>query len=771
MDGPFDYRSPSIDFRHDSIHPQCRRGDGAAAARPIAAHALVALLGMFFLATLLGAGQVFAADVGSVRGVVHDPQDHPLAQADVTLRSVTSGWLQNAKTDEQGAFAFATVPLGDYVLSIARSGFATIAQAVTVTSSSFPIARVRLLAGPALPTVTVTAAAETAVINSATPTTLVNRQDIERTPGASRSNSLAMITNFVPGAYFVHDQLHVRGGHQTTWAIDGVEIPNTNIASNLGPQIDPKDIDYLEVQRGSYEADQGDRTYGVFNIVPRTGFERDNQGELIVSGGNFGQTNDYVSFGGHTDRSAYYGSVNGNRSDLGIQTPGPAIIHDGEDGYGGFATYIFNASPEDQFRFVGSVRRDDYQIPNNPGDQLDDVQREADAFAIASWVHKLDAEAVLTSSLLYHFNRADLDGAPGDFPISTTAQRSSTYLGGQENLRLHWGRHEAQIGLVGFSQHDSQLFDVLFNDGSNAPVNQRLKPSGNLVAAYVEDTFKATGWLTLIAGLRQTHFDGGVVENATSPRLGMTVLLPGLNWTVRGFYGKFYQAPPLTTLSGPLLGFAQNNNLSFLPLHGERDKEYQFGVSIPLSGWTIDVEHFRTEATNFFDHNPIGNSNVFLPITIDGALIRGSELTVRSPRVWDVAQVHVAYSNQTAEGRGAINGGLTNFSPPPGYFQLDHDQRNTVNAGLDANLPWQSFASMNVYYGSGFSNGAGPPSHLPSHADVDMSVGKTFTQSFSGSVTVLNLTNRHLLLDNSLTFGGFHYSEPREIFAQIRYVF
>jgi hypothetical protein len=40
--------------------------------------------------------------------------------------------------------------------------------------------------------------------------------------------------DFVPGAYFVHDQLHVRGGHQTAWTIDGVEIPNTNIASNLG---------------------------------------------------------------------------------------------------------------------------------------------------------------------------------------------------------------------------------------------------------------------------------------------------------------------------------------------------------------------------------------------------------------------------------------------------------------------------------------------------------------------------------------------------------
>jgi hypothetical protein len=337
-----------------------------------------------------------------------------------------------------------------------------------------------------------------------------------------------MITDFVPGAYFVHDQLHVRGGHQTTWAVDGVEIPNTNIASNLGPQIDPKDIDYLEVQRGSYEADQGDRTYGVFNVVPRTGFERNDDGELIVSGGSYGQTNDYLSYGGHNERFAYYASVNGNRSDLGIETPVSQIIHDSEDGFGGFTTLIYNVGAQDQFRLVVSARRDDYDIPNSPGQISDDVEREADAFAIASWVRKFSDDAVLTSSLLYHYNRADLDAAPNDFPISTTDQRTSTYLGGQESLRVHWGPNDVQVGVLGFSQHDNQLFDVLSNDGSNAPVNQALNPSGSLVAAYVEDTLRATSWLSVMAGVRQTHFSGTIVENATSPRIGVTVLLPGL---------------------------------------------------------------------------------------------------------------------------------------------------------------------------------------------------------------------------------------------------
>jgi outer membrane receptor for ferrienterochelin and colicin len=728
-------------------------------------------------AILLGAAPLRAADVSSVRGVVHDQQHRPLSDVQVKLKAATSQWVASSVTDAHGEFSFMTVPLGDYVLSFSAADFTPAAQAVTVTSGSSPVAHVQLIKGPALDTLTVTAAAETVVVNTATPTTVVSREDIARAPGADRSNSLAMITDFVPGAYVVHDQLHVRGGHQTTWAVDGVEIPNTNIASNLGPQIDPKDIDYLEVQRGSYEADQGDRTYGVFNVVPRTGFERDNEAELVASGGSYGQTNDYLSVGSHTERFAYYASVNGNRSDLGIATPVAQIIHDSQNGYGGFSTLIFNATPDDQLRFVFSARHDSYDIPNTPeqnapGQLADDVQRETDAFAILSWVRKLGTDASLSSSLFFHQNQADLDGAPNDSPISTTDQRSSTYVGGQEALRWHVAQHDLKVGVTGFSQRDSENFDVLFNDGSSAPpITQTLKPSGSLIAAYAEDTYKATDWLSFAGGVRQTHFAGALTENATSPRLGATLLLPKINWILRGFWGKYYQAPPLTTLSGPLLQFAQANNLGFIPLHGERDEEYQFGLTIPAYGWTVDVDHFHTEAKNFFDHNNIGNSNAFLPLTIDGALIQGNELTIRSPRLWDVGQFHLTYSNQTADGSGAINGGLTDFTPPAGSFALDHDQRNTANAGVDLNLPHAAFASMSVYYGSGFANGDAGPSHLPGHAEVSLSAGKSFGESFSASLTILNLTDRHLLVDYSLTFGGVLWNDPRQIYAQIHYKF
>jgi hypothetical protein len=722
-------------------------------------------------AALLAAPGVLAAGYGSVHGIVHDPGHRPVSGAEVELRAAHSAWSASGRSDTAGTFSFPDVPVGDYLLRVSAGGYAPAQAQLTVVSGATPSTHIQLAAvAGAVATVTVSATAA-ATADTFTPVTLVSRSDIEQTPGADRSNSVAMITDYVPGAYEVHDQLHVRGGHQTSWEVDGIEIPNTNIASNLGPQIDPKDIDYLEVERGGYGADEGDRTYGVFNVVPRTGFERDDQGELLVSGGNYGQTNDAVSVGSHNDDFAYYVSANGNRSDLGLMTPVAQIIHDAEDGFGLFTTLIFNASADDQLRFIGSARHDDYQIPNTPGQQADDVQREADAFGILSWVHTFSSQLTLTSALFYHYNRADLDGAVDDFPISTTYQHSSTYYGGQESLGLQSGRNTLQAGLLAFGQNDNQFFNVLFNDGSNPPVLQTLRPSGNLQALYLQDTYRVAPWLTLSAGARQTHFAGLVTENATDPRLGLTVKIPRLDWVLRGFWGRYYQAPPLETISGPLLQYAQNSALAFLPLHGERDTELQFGLTVPIRGWTLDIDHFRTEAQNFFDHNPIGNSSVFLPITITGALIEATEVTVRSPRFWAGEQVHVAYSNQTADGTGAITGGLTDFAPPTGYYALDHDQRNTLNAGLEAELPWQMTGALNLYSASGFSNGDPGPSHLPSSVTLDVSLARTFSRSLSGSLTVLNVADKHLLIDNSLTFDGYHWNYPREIYAELRYRF
>jgi hypothetical protein len=550
----------------------------------------------------------------------------------------------------------------------------------------------------------------------------------------------------------------------------------------VGPQFDPKDIDTMEVQRGSYSALFGDRTYGVFNVVPRTGFERNNQAELVVSFGNFYQTNDQFNFGGHSERFAYYASVNGNRSDLGLQTPTAQVVHDAENGYGGFGSLIFNVDPSNQLRLVTSLRKDYYQIPYDPNPNsaenqvfpssgLRDGQHEGDVIVNTSWVHTFNTKTLLTVSPFYHYNSANYDGDPNDFPVSTTDDRTSNYGGGQVTLNANFARNDLQVGFYGFGQHDSELFGVIFNDGSGNNFRQRETPTGSVNAFFVDDKFKVTPWLTLMAGMRPTHFSAGVTESAISPRFGAALAVPKLKWVFRGFYGHYYQAPPLLTASGPLLQFVDQNNLGFIPLRGERDEEHQFGLTIPYRGWTIDADTFRTNAHNFFDHNNVGESDIFFPLTIEKAVINGWELTLRSPLLAHRARVHLAYSNQVAVAGGSITGGLTDFSLPAGLSPLDHDQRNTLNVGGVVSLPWRAFASTNVYYGSGFTNGEPPPAYLPGHTTVDLSLGKDFGERFSASVNALNLANRHLLIDNSVTFGGFHWNNPREVYVELRYKF
>jgi len=738
---------------------------------------------------LVSAPLARATIFGSIRGIVHDPQHRPLAGATVSLQSATSSWLQTTQTTQDGEFIFNPVPLGDYTLTVSQPGFEVSQQTITIASDASPILHLPLRIATVNQTEVVSTQAEVASVDSVTPTTLIDRHDIARTPGANRTNSLQMITDYVPGAYYTHDQLHIRGGHQVSWLIDGVEIPNTNIASNLGPQIDPKDIDYLEVQRGSYGAAYGDRTFGVFDVVPRNGFERDNEAELVTSLGNFYQTNDQINYGGHTKRFAYYASVNGNRSNLGLQTPIGQIFHDAENGYGAFGSFVYNTTSRDQLRLVTSLRSDYYQIPYDPSSNarfdssgLRDGESESDGYAIFSWVRTISPDMFLTVSPFYHYNSANYNGAANDLPVSTTDHRASKYGGLQSTFSASWARNNVEAGVYGFGQGDAQLFGGIFNNGNNPNFRDRERATGSLEEVFVDDKFKLTPRLTLMAGVRQSHFSGDITENATSPRLGVAWQVPHLNWVFRAFYGHYYQAPPLLTASGPLLAFANNSNLSFVPLHGERDEEHQFGVTIPFRGWALDADTFVTRAKNFFDHNNIGESNIFFPVTIDGALIQAWELTVRSPRVWHRGEVHLAYSNQLAQARGAIKGGLICFpptdpscQPAPGYSPLDHDQRNTLTVGLDAKLPGQAYASTNVYYGSGFTNGSPNQQfrgrYLPQHTTFDVSLGKSFGEAYAVSITALNAANRHLLLDNSLTFGGFHYNHPREIYIEFRYRF
>ncbi len=746
---------------------------------------------------VLGGLAAWGTDLAAVHGVVHDPQHFPVAGAQVELHAVSSELTIHAMTDERGEFDLTRVPIGSYRVQVTAAGFAQLATTITVEAGVRAVLHLPLSVAAEQQTVTVQATQGDTV----TPTTTVSREQIAETPGADRTLGVAMITDYVPGALMAHNMLHVRGGHQTTWMLDGVAIPNTKIASNVGPQIDPGDIEQLEVDRGSYSADLGDRTYGVFDVLPRNGFERDRQGDVRVIGGNLGEAETQISLGNHTGRTAWYTSVTGTRANYGLQTPVAAIYHDSTNSESVFASLIRNQTEKDQLRMVGQYRQDYFDIPYDPSSTdyeatsgyyasygLRDAQRERDAFAIANWVHTASTKLEYQVAPFYHLNEANYNSLATDVPVATTWHQRSDYAGAQADVHAELPRNSVSGGIYSFYQAENDLFGLQVNDGVGTSVpNQTAATDAGLVEFYIEDHWRVNQWVTLLGGMRFSIFRSLLNEEANYPRIGATVRVPRLNWILRGFYGHYFQPAPVETVSSGLLNDVtqQKGENTFVPIKSERDEEHQFGIEIPERGWLLDIDNFTTRVNNFLDHSNVGESNIYFPISVDGALIRGWELTLHSPQVARRGQVYLTYSNQIAEERGTIVGGFTCSIPTdpscnigPAYVPVDHDQRDTLNSGFTWQLPRRSWFSSNVEYGSGLHNGLagadeGPynANYLPAHTTFDISGGKSFGENWRASATVVNVTNHRVLLDNSVTIGGFHFDDPRMVYGEMRYRF
>jgi hypothetical protein len=729
----------------------------------------ILLLSTLFAMPIAAEAQVF----GTVRVTVRDQQNLAVAGADVSIKAPASSWSQTAITDAQGEAMFPAVPAGQYLIAVNAPGFDSTTRTIVVSSNAVTPVTLPLRVAGLEQSVVVAAAVQSVNPESSRTETLVQRTDIAREPDADRSGSLAMITNNVPGAFVMHDHLHSRGGHGVSWQIDGVPVPNSNLAS-VGAQFDPKDVDSLEINRGGLSANYGDRSYGVFNVVPRSGFEGHRFGDAVFAAGNFHQVNGYLSLGDHTanERFAYFASVSANRTDRGLERVDIPVLHDAAAAASGFTSMIYSPRPTDQVRFVGAARTDRYQVPNVVAQEalgIRDREIATDAFSNLTWVHTSPSGLLVTASPYYHFNRGQYIGGPSD-PLKTDDDRGSHYVGGFLNVSLTRNKHTVRFGSDSFAEHYSSLFGLTANDGSRLSVREQEKLWATVAALFVDDTFRATSWLTINSGLRFERFSGTLTEHATTPRLGAAIVLPHVG-VLRGSYSRYYQHPQVSTIEGPVLSFALREGFDFLPIPGERDEIWEVGLGIPVGGWTLDVDAFHNKTRNLVDHEVLGNSNLLFPLTVQSGRVRAFESTLRSPRLFDRLQVHYALSVESAQGRGAITGGLTDFNPPPNdFFYLDHDQRVTISAGAQITLPRRFWASATLLHGSGFLRGDGPD-HMPPHTTGDVALGKDLGDKLSVRVTLLNVTDNAYLTGIDNSFAGTHYANPREGTIQLRWKF
>src|SRR5215831_3535441 len=140
------------------------------------------LLAPFFV--FFAAYGVRATIFGTVRGIVHDPQHRPVAGAVVEIKSATSGFSQSAETNSDGEFSFPAIALGDYSVTVTATGFSSSRQHLTLASDTSSVLHFMLAIAPLSQTTVVTSDLGAPSLDTVTPTTLVDRSDIEHSPGA-----------------------------------------------------------------------------------------------------------------------------------------------------------------------------------------------------------------------------------------------------------------------------------------------------------------------------------------------------------------------------------------------------------------------------------------------------------------------------------------------------------------------------------------------------------------------------------------------------------
>ena len=393
-------------------------------------------------------------------------------------------------------------------------------------------------------------------------------------------------------------------------------------------------------------------------------------------------------------------------------------VHDATNSESGFVSLIRNQTPKDQLRLNAQFRQDYFQVPYDPNPNdweqetppggnpyyisygLRDGQTERDSFVIANWVHTLSPKALFSFAPFYHFNQANYDSPSTDSPAATTWHQGSNYVGGQGDVHVDAGPNNFSGGMYTFYQAESDLFGVIDNTASPSTVygpdpGHRRRRTRRGSTCLTTCAWASTSPCS--AAMRFSSYHAGLNESATYPRIGATFEIPKLHWVLRGFYGHFFQPAPLETVSKSVLNYASQQPTgenTFTPLPSERDEEHQFGIQIPFRGWFLDVDTVKNRVNNFLDHSNLGESNMYFPIAVDGALVRAWEMTLRSPELAHLGQFHLTYSNQIAEQRGNIIGGFTcSIQGDPActlgfnYTPVDHDQRQTLNTGFTANLP------------------------------------------------------------------------------------
>ncbi len=356
--------------------------------------------------------------------------------------------------------------------------------------------------------------------------------------------------------------------------------------------------------------------------------------------------------------------------------------------------------------------------------------------------------------------------------------QSQLALDAEAGIQSGGGPQLAPAGTYQMDSSGNPILDALGNQiytitpGAATPT-VLVHRSGYYNAAYLQDTWRATPKITLNYGVRYDSYYGkqslspdSVKKDYLSPRLNFAYAFTPKT-TVRLSYNKLFSQPPLA--QGAILGtnlVPQTTDLYEVDaLHNLTPQQ------------ALKVSYYYKNARNEFD------TGLLIPYTQFGAYttlqytsqgVHGLELSYnfvpRGPVGFDG---YLAYTNSIAKPNGLDQTG----GPAP--IVNDHDQLNTLSAGLSYTFKSSAFAGLDAYYGSGEASSVLAPisasnsnvlnnGQRNSHYFVNLRLGQPHLFGPAGlELDVENLTNDVSVLNFNSGYSGTRFQQGRQAIIRV----
>ena len=281
---------------------------------------------------LSGAAFGQSLSAGTVEGVVLDPNNAAVPNANVTIANSVTGYTRTVTSNSDGTFRFDNVPPNNYQLSVAATGFNVATQVVSVRTSVPINLKIPLTVGGATASVTVTGANASEMLeNVPSSHTDVDQTLIQRLPTRQPGNGLSeAVTLSAPGVVADSNGLyHPLGDHaESSISLDNQPISDQQ-SKAFSTQIPVNAIQSLEVVTGAAPAEYGDKTSLVINATTRSGLnQKKPTGSFNALYGTFGTTHEDAALAYGNAKGGNFVAFNFERSGRFLDAPEFTVLHD-----------------------------------------------------------------------------------------------------------------------------------------------------------------------------------------------------------------------------------------------------------------------------------------------------------------------------------------------------------------------------------------------------------------------------------------------------------